>query len=86
MVIDYSDFTLDGETIEEVTKFAYLGSLINIRDTKTQEIRRSYYQSEIKNMALEQFRHCHVWRRIMVYAEKWEREMMHLRCGVIKEY
>ena len=34
------DFVLDGEKIEEVESFVYLGSLINIKDSSAQEIRR----------------------------------------------
>ena len=34
------DFVLDGEKIEEVESFIYLGSLINTKGSSTQEIRR----------------------------------------------
>ena len=34
------DFVLDGEKIEEVESFVYLGSLINTKGSSTQEIRR----------------------------------------------
>ena len=34
------DFILDGDKIEEVESFVYLGSLINIKGSSTQEIRR----------------------------------------------
>ena len=34
------DFVLDGEKIEEVESFIYLGSLINIKGSSAQEIRR----------------------------------------------
>ncbi len=34
------DFVLDGEKIEEVESFVYLGSLINIKGSSAQEIRR----------------------------------------------
>ena len=34
------DFVLDGEKIEEVERCAYLGSLINIKDSSAQEIGR----------------------------------------------
>ena len=45
MVLDKSrerkeDFVLDGENIEEVESFVYLGSLINIKGSSAQEIRR----------------------------------------------
>ena len=34
------DFVLDGEKIEEVESFVYLGSLINIKGRSAQEIKR----------------------------------------------
>ena len=34
------DFVLDGEKIEEVESFIYLGSLINTKGSSVQEIRR----------------------------------------------
>ena len=34
------DFVLDGEKIEDVESFVYLGSLINIKGSSAQEIRR----------------------------------------------
>ena len=47
MVLDKSrerkeDFVLDGENIEEVESFVYLGSLINIKGSSAQEIRRRF--------------------------------------------
>ena len=34
------DFVIDGDKIEEVKSFVYLGSLINIKGSSAQEIRR----------------------------------------------
>ena len=46
------DFVLDGEKIEEVESFVYLGSLINIKGSSAQGIRRrlSMGRGAVQNM------------------------------------
>ena len=50
------DFVLDGEKIEEEESFVYLGSLINIKSSSAQEIRRRLA------MDREQFRTWSIWK------------------------